>query len=193
MSSSEGGSPPERRHAVALTEDARGALSFQEYAPAPAIDGVWVRPVRKYRAENGWFAECVRLTGGSVESLPAGEMELRQLSVSFAAAGRINAFHIHPKAAQNELWTVLQGQLTVWLVDCRAGSPSVGVRQKVVLSGEEPAQLYIPAGVAHGYRAGREGALLLYAMDQQFDAADPNEGRLPWDFFGEELWEEDRG
>lgn len=193
MSSPESPASQASRYAVALTEDALGALSFQEYAPGPRIDGVWARPVRKYRAENGWFAECVRLTGGSVESLPAGEMELRQLSVSFAAAGRINAFHIHPRVPQNELWTVLQGQLTVWLVDCREGSPSEGTRQKVVLSGEEPAQLFIPAGVAHGYRAGRDGALLLYAMDQQFDAGEPNEGRLPWDHFGADLWEEDRG
>jgi dTDP-4-dehydrorhamnose 3,5-epimerase len=30
-------------------------------------------------------------------------------------------------------------------------------------------------------------------MNGQFDPADPNEGRLPWDHFGAELWEPDRG
>ncbi|HEX2191438.1 MAG TPA: dTDP-4-dehydrorhamnose 3,5-epimerase family protein [Longimicrobiaceae bacterium] len=154
-----------------------------------------VRPLRKHRAENGWFAEVLRLSGGAVEG--AGDDDaptlLRQLSASGAAPGRINAFHVHPRRGQNELWTVLQGQLLVWLVDCRAGSATAGVRQRVVLSGEEPALLRIPAGVAHGYRAGPEGALLVYAMDQQFDAADPDEGRLPWDHFGAGLWEEDRG
>jgi dTDP-4-dehydrorhamnose 3,5-epimerase len=34
---------------------------------------------------------------------------------------------------------------------------------------------------------------LLYTMDQQFDISDPNEGRLPWDQFGTDLWNEDRG
>lgn len=120
-------------------------------------------------------------------------MPIRQLSASHAAPGRINAFHIHPRCGQNELWTVLQGQLLVWLVDCRADSATAGVRQRVLLNAEEPAQLYIPAGVAHGYRAGADGALLVYAMDQQFDPADPDEGRLPWDHFGAGLWEEDRG
>lgn len=153
-----------------------------------------VHPLRKHRAENGWFAELFRLSGGVVEGTPerAG-MLLRQLSASHAAPARINAFHVHPRRGQNELWTVLHGQLLVWLVDCRAGSPTAGVRQRVVLSGEEPVRLHIPAGVAHGYRAGPEGALLVYAMDQQFDPADPDEGRLPWDHFGAALWEEDRG
>lgn len=150
--------------------------------------------LRKHRAENGWFAELFRLSGGAVEGTPEGaEFPLRQLSASHAAPGRINAFHVHPRRGQNELWTVLQGQLLVWLVDCRAGSPTAGVRQRVLLSGEEPARLFIPAGVAHGYRAGPAGALLVYAMDRQFDAADPDEGRLPWDHFGAGLWEEDRG
>jgi dTDP-4-dehydrorhamnose 3,5-epimerase len=85
----------------------------------------------------------------------------------------------------------VHGELQVWLVDCRAGSG--GTRRQVLLSGEEPAVLVIPPGVAHGYRAGRRGALLLYAADRQFDPDQPNEGRLPWDYFGRELWEEDRG
>ncbi|HEX2093109.1 MAG TPA: dTDP-4-dehydrorhamnose 3,5-epimerase family protein [Longimicrobiaceae bacterium] len=180
--------------AVPLTDETRKALTFQDYDRARSIAGVWIRPVRKHRAENGWFAELLRLADGAVEDSPGGAlMTIRQLSTSYAAPGRINAFHIHPKRGQNELWTVLQGQLLVWLVDCRAESATEGVRQRVVLSGEEPEQLHIPAGVAHGYRAGMEGALLIYAMDRQFDAADPDEGRLPWHHFGVELWEEDRG
>ena len=179
--------------AVPLTDDALAAISFQSYERTPTIEGVYVRPLRKHRAENGWFAELLRLDGGGVEGLPGAPLEVRQLSASRAAAGRVNAFHIHPRRGQNELWTVLQGQLLVWLVDCRAESATAGVRQRVVLSGEEPVQLFIPAGVAHGYRAGPEGALLVYAMDRQFEAAAPDEGRLPWDHFGAGLWEEDRG
>ena len=94
---------------------------------------------------------------------------------------------------QNEIWTVIHGQLMVWLIDCRAASSTSGVKRRVVLSGEQPMQLYIPAGVAHGYQAGPHGATLLYAMDQQFNLADPNEGRLPWDHFGAELWQENKG
>lgn len=176
-----------------LTEDAAEALSFQSYAPTPGIDEVWVKRLRKHRAENGWFAEFLRLDAGRVELEGEGGFLLRQLSLSRAEAGRINAFHLHPKRPQNELWSVVEGQLLVCLADCRKHSETSGQVQRIILSAEEPALLHIPAGVAHGYKAGRSGALLLYGMDQQFDAADPNEGRLPWDFFGAELWEEDKG
>jgi len=179
---------------VALTDSAARALVFQDYAPGQQIEGVWRRPLRKHRAENGWFLELARIEQGELEQIP-GEtpFTLRQVSASWAEPNRMNAFHIHPRVPQNEIWCVLEGQLVIWLVDCRRDSGSSGVRQRVVLSGEEPAQLYIPAGVAHGYRAGPRGALLVYSMDQQFDVSNPNEGRLPWDHFGAELWEEDRG
>lgn len=181
-----------REPVVPLVAEVRELVTYQSYQRAPQVAGAWTRPLRKHRAENGWFAELLRLSDGAVAGTP-DPVVVRQLSASYAAPGRVNAFHIHPKRGQNELWTVLQGQLMVWLVDCRADSETRGVRQRVVLSGEEPVQLYIPAGVAHGYRAGEGGALLVYAMDQQFDLADPDEGRLPWDHFGPELWEEDRG
>ena len=49
------------------------------------------------------------------------------------------------------------------------------------------------SALLRGYKAGLEGGTLLYAMDQQFNLSDPNEGRLSWDFFGAELWSENRG
>lgn len=167
-------------------------LTFQSYPPPPAIDGVWLHKLRKHRSTNGALMEFLRLGPDGSEGLPT-PFTPRQISVSWAAPGRVNAFHIHVKRPQAELWTVAQGQLLVWLADMRAESTTRDVRRGLVLSAEEPALLHIPTGVAHGYRAGPDGALVLYAMDSQFDAADPNEGRIPWDVFGPGIWEDDRG
>lgn len=175
-----------------LSDNITKALTFQDYSPAPAIEGVYLHPLKKRRSDNGSFMEYLRLSGGEAEALPAS-FKVRQISVSIAEPGRVNAFHLHPNEPQNELWTVIHGQLKVWLVDCRAASGTENVKRQVVLNGEEPMQLYIPAGVAHGYQAGTQGATLLYTMDQQFNLDTPNEGRLPWNFFGSELWEDDRG
>jgi dTDP-4-dehydrorhamnose 3,5-epimerase len=192
MSGSAG--PDPAAFAVALTDEIRGALSFQSYESPRGIEGVWIQQLRKHQGENGWLFELYRLEGGALEGLPSATgFPVRQVSVSFSGPKRINAFHIHPLAPQHEVWVVLQGNLLVWLVDCRQESATRTMRQKVVLSGESPAMLHIPAGVAHGYKAGSSGALLVYAMNQQFDIEAPNEGRLPWDYFGADLWEEDRG
>lgn len=177
---------------MSLTVSFAEQVTFQDYAPPPAIDGVVQVPLKKHRALEGSFMEHLRVTAGKVEGLPV-DFEVRQVSVAFAVPHRINAFHLHPKRVQDELWCVVQGRMLVWLVDLREGSPTQGVARSYLLDGEQPALLYIPSGVAHGYKAGAEGALLLYAMNSQFDLQDPNEGRLPWDFFGTERWEEDRG
>lgn len=179
-------------HKVALAPEYAQALSFETYPAQPEIEGVWFHALKKNRSENGAFMEYLRLDEAGVQHLP-GTLQPRQISVSWAAPKRINAFHIHVKETQNEIWCVLQGQLVIWLVDCREGSRTLGVKRKLVFSGEQPMLVYIPSGVAHGYQAGEHGATLLYTMDAQFNLQDPNEGRLPWDFFGEELWAEDRG
>jgi len=179
-------------HKIELAPEYANILKFEAYPAAPQIEGVWVHALKKNRSENGAFMEYARLGEEGMQGLP-GSLTPRQISVSWAAPKRINAFHIHVKNIQNEIWCVLSGQLMIWLVDCRAGSPTLGMKRKLVFSGEQPMMVYIPSGVAHGYQAGENGATLLYAMDAQFDISDPNEGRLPWDQFGADLWAEDMG
>jgi dTDP-4-dehydrorhamnose 3,5-epimerase len=177
---------------IMLDKDSDAALTFQSYDKQPDIDGVVVIPLKKHRSIEGDFMEYLRVTDGVIDNMQP-EFDLRQTSVSWIVPERINAFHVHPKEIQNEIWTVISGGLLVWLVDARADSPTNGARRNVFLSGENPSQLYIPAGVAHGYKSGPDGAVLIYSMDSQFDINDPNEGRLPWDFYGANLWEENRG
>jgi dTDP-4-dehydrorhamnose 3,5-epimerase len=179
-------------HKIELAPAFAESLSFESYPSAPQIEGVWTYGLKKNRSENGAFMEYARLGEDGFQNLP-GQLQPRQISVSWAAPGRINAFHIHVKEEQNEIWCVIQGQLMVWLIDCRQHSPTLGIRRKLVLSGEQPTMVHIPSGVAHGYRAAEQGATLLYSMDAQFNIIDPNEGRLAWDYFGSQCWESDQG
>lgn len=177
---------------VPLEPEVASTLTFQSYAPQPVIEGVFYQPLKKHRALEGSFMEYLRVTDGQVEGLPL-PFAVRQISFAQAVPERINAFHLHPKELQDEFWCVVTGSMMIWLVDIRAGSPTLGARRRYLLSGEEPGLLYIPAGVAHGYKAGADGALLVYTMNAQFNLQDPNEGRLPWNYFGAALWEDDRG
>lgn len=170
-------------------------ITFQQYGAQPKIDGVTFAPLVKHRQLEGSFMEYVRLDHFGISRAPAVLFRPRQISVAVAEPNRINAFHIHPFLApfQDEIWTVIHGEMLVWLVDARQSSPTQRAKSRFVLTGESPGMLLIPAGVAHGYKSGSRGATLIYAMTSQFDPVHPNEGRLPWDYFGAELWESDRG
>lgn len=167
-------------------------ITYQSYDEGDPIEGVAHRYLSTFADLDGSVTEVHRLSEGKLES-PDHAIELRQLTVSRASPFRINAFHLHPRQRQDEVWTVLAGSLKVWLVDTRKNSSSTGVMRCYHLSGEPISSLFIPWGVAHGYQAGHQGALILYAMNAQFDRENPNEGRLPWDYFGSDLWSPDRG
>ena len=86
---------------------------------------------------------------------------------------------------------ILGGVLLV-LADVRNGSPSEGQHVRLLLGDGDTSLVVIPPGVAHGCRnMGSQAARLIYFTDRQF-SADPgecDEGRLPWDFLGPEVWE----
>jgi dTDP-4-dehydrorhamnose 3,5-epimerase len=175
---------------LGVTKTLMEKLTFQTYTPKPTIHGVTVTPLNPHHDINGTFLEFARISDHSLEHHP---LSPKQINISTIAPNRINAFHLHPLDIQNELWSVIHGVLRVWLVDVRSGSPTEGVRQMVILSGVKPTHLFIPWGIAHGYQTGTSGATLVYVTDVQFSLKMPNEGRLPWDTFGAELWNEDRG
>ena len=54
----------------------------------------------------------------------------------------------------------------------------------------------IPPGVAHGCKSLRtaDPSAIIYFVDVQFSVGDDcDEGRLPWDHFGSEVWDVERG
>ena len=169
-----------------------GVIHFQSYEEGPKIPGVRLVELTRHVALEGSFMEILRLDQGSVEGDVEG-FEVAQLSITTATPGRINAFHVHPVEPQGEVWLVLTGTLKVVLVDLRFDGAEEPVLQELVLCAEQPRLLFIPPGVAHGYKAGPEGMSMMYAADRNFDASLPNEGRIPWDHFGAGIWQEDRG
>jgi dTDP-4-dehydrorhamnose 3,5-epimerase len=174
---------------VKLTETARRALRKQEYGPAPGIDGVSRVSLRRFHDDGGSMTELLRL--GHEDAAGLAGFRPAQINFSTLAPGVIKAFHVHER--QTDVWFVPpEDRVLVVLVDVRAGSPSEGARMRQLLGDGDPALLRIPPGVAHGCRnLGPDTATILYLTDLHF-TADPqrcDEGRLPWDFLGPEVWE----
>ncbi len=168
------------------------ALKFETLSRCAADRGRLVSGAQEKPQRERRFMEYLRL-GDAGRAGTAGPLIPRQISVSWAAPERVNAFHIHVKQEQNEIWCVLSGQLMIWLVDCREGSPTLGVKRKLVFSGEQPMLVHIPSGVAHGYQAGEQGATLIYTHGRPVRPRRPQRGPLALGFFRAELWAEDMG
>jgi dTDP-4-dehydrorhamnose 3,5-epimerase len=102
--------------------------------------------------------------------------------------GTIKAFHLHLN--QEDVWFVPPHErLLVVLSDQRAASPTRGVMMRFVLGADKSRLVYIPRGVAHGAaNLWQVPASIIYVVNQQFNIEAPDEGRLPWDFVGRDVW-----
>jgi len=176
-----------------LNERARDAYTVQSYAGKRRIDGVEVVELRRFNDDGGSMTELGRLTDGVHRDLPG--FVVRQVNFSVMDPGVIKAFHLHRR--QTDVWFVPpSSKMLVVLGDAREGSPTEGVVSRVVMGDGISRLLRIPPGVAHGVRnIGSGDGQIIYFVDTQFDP-DPagcDEGRLPWDHFGVEIWEKERG
>jgi dTDP-4-dehydrorhamnose 3,5-epimerase len=99
-----------------------------------------------------------------------------QANVSRSKAGVLRGPHFHRRQA--DYWVVIEGRAFVGLIDLRAGSPTESERQQLTLDGDEPAGLYIPPGVAHGFYA-QTDLILHYLVDTYHDGSD--EFGVAWD------------
>jgi dTDP-4-dehydrorhamnose 3,5-epimerase len=82
------------------------------------------------------------------------------------------------------------------LLDLRSGSATENAQRRLVLGDGASRLVRIPPGVAHGVRnlAVTRGRII-YFVDTHFspDPEQSEEGRLPWDFAGADIWETVRG
>jgi len=176
-----------------LTPDAKQVFQVQSYAPSARIEGVQTVDLRRHADDGGAITELARLVEGRPEAL-AG-FTLRQINYSEIEPGTIKAYHLH--ARQTDIWFAPPSdRLLVVLQDVREDSPSKGVTMRLMLGNGGSRLLRIPPGVAHGVKnVGASTGCLIYFVDQMFspDPATCDEGRLPWDFAGADVWDVARG
>jgi len=172
---------------------AEAAHSVQDYSGSRRIEGIELVELRRFNDDGGSITELGRLRAGLHRDLPG--FECRQLNYSEMEPGVVKAFHLHRR--QTDVWYVPpRDRLLLVLHDCRAGSPTENVTMRFMLGDGKDRLVRNPPGVAHGARnLGPGVARILYMVDVQFspDPAECDEGRLPWDHLGAEIWEIVRG
>lgn len=176
-----------------INDQAKSKFGYQDYAKKPAIEGVQIVPLRRFNDDGGAITELGRLAQGMHGQL-AG-FEVKQVNYSEVEPGAIKAYHMHHR--QTDVWYVPPcDKLLLVLHDVRKGSRTEGATMRFVLGDGNSALVRIPPGVAHGTRnLAPQTGRILYMVDVQFsvEPGQCDEGRLPWDYLGAEIWEVVRG
>ncbi len=172
-----------------LSLKARPLYKLQAYGERPTIDGVALAELRRFNDDGGAMTELLRLSGG--ETLGLQGFRPAQINYATLQPGAIKAFHIHLR--QTDVWFVPpEDRVLAVLVDLRADSKTEGRQVRAMLGDGNSMLLRIPPGVAHGCRnLSDHPARIIYFTDLHF-SADPrecDEGRLPWDLAGKEIWD----
>ena len=175
------------------SQKAKQVFEVQSYAPRPTIDGVQIVDLKRFSDDGGAMTELGRLTDSALAGLPG--FTVRQINFSEVEPGAIKAFHLH--ARQTDVWFVPPtDRLLLVLLDVRKGSRTEAVSMRFMLGAGSSRLVRIPPGVAHGARnlAASPGRII-YFTDVHFspDPAECDEGRLPWDHLGADVWDMTRG
>ena len=81
---------------------------------------------------------------------------------SLSARNVVRGLHYQVRQVQGKLVRVIVGEILDVIVDLRRSSPTFGQWSAVPLSGDNKHMLWIPPGLAHGFRVVSENAHVLY-------------------------------
>ena len=137
------------------------------------IKEVQIFEIKKLADNRGFLAEIWKTS-------QFANFNPQQLNFTLAHPGVVKAFHFHKQ--QQDFWFCVSGNIEAVLFDRRKDSKTFGETQTVTMGEFNSVALLIPRGVAHGYRVlGNQPAGLVYLVDQEYDSANPDEGRISHD------------
>ncbi|MEI6051144.1 MAG: dTDP-4-dehydrorhamnose 3,5-epimerase [Opitutaceae bacterium] len=125
-----------------------------------AIPDVFLIEPRVFGDDRGFFFES--FNHARFEAEIGLQVSFVQDNHSKSNKGVLRGLHYQSQNAQGKLVRVSQGAVFDVAVDVRKGSPTYGQWVGEVLSAENKRQIWIPAGLAHGFLVLSETAEFLY-------------------------------
>jgi dTDP-4-dehydrorhamnose 3,5-epimerase len=153
-----------------------------------SLPGVFILEPRVFGDERGFFFESY-----NQQSMAAiGIIEpFVQDNHSCSSRDVLRGLHYQVQRPQGKLVRVVEGEILDVAVDLRRSSPTFGRSEAVRLSGENKRMLWIPIGLAHGFRVRSEKAHVLYKATDFY--APEHERTLAWNDPDLKInWESDR-
>lgn len=140
-----------------------------------SLPGVFILEPRVFGDERGFFFESYNRQ----TLADAGITEdFVQDNHSCSSRNVLRGLHYQLKQPQGKLVRVAVGEVIDVAVDLRRSSSTFGHWEAVRLSGENKRMLWIPAGLAHGFRVLSEKAHVLYKATDYY--APEHERTLAW-------------
>jgi len=139
----------------------------------PIADLLVIKP-RIFKDNRGYFFESFRKDAFTEQ---AGIVDFVQDNQSFSSKNILRGLHFQKDPfAQGKLVRVIQGSVLDIAVDIRKESKTYGQHFKIVLSGENHCQFWVPPGFAHGFLTLEDDTIFCYKCTNYYDKA--SEGGL---------------
>jgi dTDP-4-dehydrorhamnose 3,5-epimerase len=142
-----------------------------------AIEGVLIFEPKMFGDARGFFMES--FNQGSFNAAVGQELNFVQDNHSRSVKGVLRGLHFQKAPhAQGKLVRAAAGAVFDVAVDIRRDSPTFGRWVGVELSADNQRQLWIPAGLAHGFLVLSDSADFLYKTTDYY--APQSEGAVHW-------------
>ncbi|WP_107038456.1 dTDP-4-dehydrorhamnose 3,5-epimerase [Brumimicrobium mesophilum] len=141
------------------------------------IEGLIGIETRVFGDERGYFFESFneKTWKENVGDLP----NFVQDNESMSHKGVLRGLHFQKTPhSQGKLVRVIQGSVLDVAVDLRKDSPTYGQHYKMILSGENKQQFYVPEGFAHGFLTLEDNTIFSYKCTNLYNQE--SEGGLMW-------------
>ncbi len=134
-----------------------------------AIADVLLLEPRVFGDDRGFFYES--FNANTFREVTGVDVQFVQDNHSKSARNVLRGLHYQVEQPQGKLVRVVQGEVFDVAVDIRKGSPTFGQWVGELLSAENKRQLWIPAGLAHGFVVLSETAEFLYKTTDYYAPA----------------------
>lgn len=141
------------------------------------IAGVKVLEPPRFADDRGYFCETWNERTASANGLPTAFVQDNE-SLS-ASAGTIRGIHFQTEPhAQGKLVRVAVGAALDVIVDLRQSSETFGRHMTVELSAENGKQVWVPAGLGHGFCTLASNTLLVYKVTDFYNGGNDRSVRF---------------
>lgn len=143
------------------------------------IDGVRIQPLRQIPDERGKIMHMLRRDDPWFQ-------QFGEIYFSMVYPGVVKGWHLHKRMTLN--YAVVVGSIKLALYDDRAGSPTTGETQEIVMGAGNYVLVTVPPGVWNGFKGvGADSAIVANCATEPHDPdeivrKDPMTRDIPYDW-----------